>query len=51
MPFGDPKEIVMVEQKRVGIGLIGAGFLAETRARCCAQTSGYNIAYVYARHL
>ncbi len=32
----------MFEQKRVGIGLIGAGFLAETRARCYAQVSGYN---------
>ena len=42
MPLGDPKEIIMVEQKRVGIGLIGAGFLAETRARCYAQVSGYN---------
>jgi predicted dehydrogenase len=32
----------MVDQKQVGIGLIGAGFLAETRARCYAQVSGYN---------
>src|SRR5512145_317837 len=32
----------MVEQKQVGIGIIGAGFLAETRARCYAQVSGYN---------
>jgi predicted dehydrogenase len=31
----------MVEQKQVGIGIIGAGFLAETRARCYAQVSGY----------
>jgi predicted dehydrogenase len=28
-------------QKQVGIGIIGAGFLAETRARCYAQVSGY----------
>ena len=27
--------------KRVGIGLIGAGFLARTRMRCYAQVSGY----------
>ena len=32
----------MVAQKQVGIGIIGAGFLAETRARCYAQVSGYN---------
>ncbi|MCB9076854.1 MAG: Gfo/Idh/MocA family oxidoreductase [Anaerolineaceae bacterium] len=32
----------MTEQKRVGIGVIGAGFLAETRARCYAQVSGYH---------
>jgi predicted dehydrogenase len=32
----------MVEQKQVGIGIIGAGFLAETRARCYAQVSGYH---------
>jgi predicted dehydrogenase len=32
----------MIEQKRIGIGMIGAGFLAETRARCYAQVSGYN---------
>lgn len=29
-------------QKQVGIGIIGAGFLAETRARCYAQVSGYH---------
>jgi predicted dehydrogenase len=28
--------------KRVGIGIIGAGFLAETRARCYARVSGYD---------
>jgi predicted dehydrogenase len=32
----------MMAQKQVGIGIIGAGFLAETRARCYAQVSGYN---------
>ncbi|HMR64176.1 MAG TPA: Gfo/Idh/MocA family oxidoreductase [Anaerolineae bacterium] len=32
----------MAEPKRVGIGLIGAGFLAETRGRCYAQVSGYH---------
>ena len=32
----------MVAQKQVGIGIVGAGFLAETRARCYAQVSGYN---------
>lgn len=32
----------MSEQKRIGIGIIGAGFLAETRARCYRQVSGYN---------
>ena len=31
----------MVNRKQVGVGLIGAGFLAETRARCYAQVSGY----------
>ena len=30
----------MSETKTVGIGMIGAGFLAETRARCYAQVSG-----------
>jgi predicted dehydrogenase len=30
----------MSEQKQVGIGMIGAGFLAETRARCYRQVSG-----------
>jgi predicted dehydrogenase len=34
--------MMMAEQKRVGIGMIGAGFLAETRARCYAQVSGYD---------
>jgi predicted dehydrogenase len=29
-------------QKQVGIGMIGAGFLAETRARCYRQVGGYN---------
>ena len=28
--------------KRVGIGIIGAGFLAETRARCYARVCGYD---------
>jgi predicted dehydrogenase len=28
--------------KRVGIGIIGAGFLARTRMRCYAQVSGYH---------
>lgn len=32
----------MSNQKQVGIGMIGAGFLAETRARCYAQVSGLN---------
>lgn len=32
----------MAERKRVGIGMIGAGFLAETRARCYAAVSGYD---------
>ena len=32
----------MPNPTQVGIGLIGAGFLAETRARCYAQVSGYN---------
>ncbi len=32
----------MFAQKKVGIGIIGAGFLAETRARCYAHVSGYN---------
>jgi hypothetical protein len=31
----------MSEQRKVGIGMIGAGFLADTRARCYAQVSGY----------
>lgn len=31
----------MPNQKQIGIGMIGAGFLAETRARCYAQVSGY----------
>lgn len=30
----------MSGKKRVGIGIIGAGFLAETRARCYRQVSG-----------
>jgi len=32
----------MINQERVRIGIIGAGFLAETRARCYAQVSGFN---------
>jgi len=32
----------MRERKHVRIGLIGAGFLAETRARCYGKTFGYN---------
>ncbi len=32
----------MPPQKRVGIGMIGAGFLARTRLRCYAQVSGYH---------
>src|SRR4051812_27734254 len=32
----------MPSLKRVGIGLIGAGFLARTRMRCYAQVSGYH---------
>ena len=28
----------MINQKQVGIGIIGAGFLAETRARCYAPS-------------
>src|SRR5438105_2936404 len=30
----------MADKKSVGIGIIGVGFLAETRARCYAQVSG-----------
>ncbi len=32
----------MAEAKRVGIGVIGAGFLARTRMRCYAQVGGYH---------
>jgi predicted dehydrogenase len=32
----------MSNPKQIGIGMIGAGFLAETRARCYAQVSGFN---------
>jgi predicted dehydrogenase len=32
----------MSGKKQVGIGMIGAGFLAETRARCYAGVSGYD---------
>lgn len=32
----------MTEQQTVGIGMIGAGFLADTRARCYAGVSGYH---------
>ncbi len=31
----------MAASKRVGIGLVGAGFLARTRMRCYAQVGGY----------
>ena len=31
---------MMTNETRVGIGMVGAGFLAETRARCYQQTSG-----------
>jgi predicted dehydrogenase len=36
----------MAEQKQIGIGIIGAGFLAETRARGYAQVSGYDVRLV-----
>ncbi len=32
----------MAAAKRVGIGVIGAGFLARTRMRCYAQVGGYH---------
>ena len=32
----------MSDPQQVGIGMIGAGFLAETRARCYAKVSGLN---------
>jgi predicted dehydrogenase len=36
----------MSSRKRVGIGIIGAGFLSETRARCYRQVSGYDMQIV-----
>lgn len=36
----------MQERKRVRLGMIGAGFLAETRARCYAQVGGYDVQIV-----
>lgn len=30
-------------RKRVGVGIVGAGFIAETRARCYRQVSGYDV--------
>jgi predicted dehydrogenase len=33
---------VMGRQRKVTIGIIGAGFIAETRARCYATVSGYD---------
>ncbi|MAE77069.1 MAG: oxidoreductase [Planctomycetes bacterium] len=38
-----------VDSGTVGIGMVGAGFLAETRARCYAQTAGVRVAAVVAR--
>jgi predicted dehydrogenase len=32
----------MADKKQINIGVIGAGFLAETRARCYAAVSGYD---------
>ncbi|MBI1256921.1 MAG: gfo/Idh/MocA family oxidoreductase [Chloroflexi bacterium] len=32
----------MPSLKRIGVGLIGAGFIARTRMRCYAQVSGYH---------
>lgn len=32
----------MSPSKRIGIGVVGAGFLAETRARCYAKVSGHD---------
>ena len=36
----------MKSRKHVRIGLVGAGFLAETRARCYAKVAGYNVEIV-----
>lgn len=36
----------MTKKDRIGIGVIGAGFLAETRARCYAQVSGIDVEIV-----
>jgi predicted dehydrogenase len=33
-------------KQSIGIGIIGAGFLAETRARCYRRVSGYDVALV-----
>ncbi|HLW60630.1 MAG TPA: Gfo/Idh/MocA family oxidoreductase [bacterium] len=33
----------MREKRRINIALIGAGFIAETRARCYATVSGYDV--------
>ncbi len=32
----------MKSSKRVGIGVIGAGFIADTRARCYGMVAGYD---------
>ena len=31
----------MAKKEEVGIGIVGAGFLAETRARCYSKAGGY----------
>ena len=36
----------MAKRKHVRIGMIGAGFLAETRARCYAKVGGYDVEIV-----
>ena len=36
----------MSKRKHVRIGMIGAGFLAETRARCYAKVGGYDVELV-----
>jgi hypothetical protein len=41
-PLSIFKELVMSNSRRVEIDLIGAGFLAETRAHCYTQVSGTN---------
>ena len=36
----------MAARKEIRVGMIGAGFLAETRARCYAQVGGYDVQIV-----